>query len=108
MRRETESHYFRKYPRIVISGDELLVVSGIQEYARRIRELRVQFGWSIASGVTIKEMYSEGEFEAEESLQGMTPSQYMLLRDNQDRDAAHRWNVAKRNPQRKTSVRIKS
>jgi len=37
-------YYFREYPRTVIDGDELLVVSGIQEYARRVRELRVQFG----------------------------------------------------------------
>src|SRR3990167_6827424 len=49
-------YYFGKYPRTIINGDELLVVSGIQEYARRVRELRVQFGWSIASGVTIREM----------------------------------------------------
>ncbi len=39
--------YFRKYPYTIINGDELLVVSGIQEYARRVRELKVQFGWSI-------------------------------------------------------------
>lgn len=32
-------YYFRKYPRTIISGDELLVISGIQEYARRVREL---------------------------------------------------------------------
>ncbi|MEA3221595.1 MAG: hypothetical protein U9P49_00305 [Thermodesulfobacteriota bacterium] len=37
-------HYFRKYPAVIISGDELLVVSGIQEYAGRVRELKVQFG----------------------------------------------------------------
>ena len=52
-------YYFREYPRIIINGDELLVVSGIQEYARRVRELRVQFGWGIASGVTIKEMLED-------------------------------------------------
>jgi hypothetical protein len=40
-------HYFLKYPRVIIKGDELLVVSGIQEYARRVRELKIQFGWSI-------------------------------------------------------------
>ena len=45
-------HYFLKYPGVIISGDELLVVSGIQEYARRVRELKVQFGWSIVSGLT--------------------------------------------------------
>ena len=37
-------HYFKKYPTMIISGDELLVVSGIQEYARRVRELKDQFG----------------------------------------------------------------
>src|SRR3989338_1767346 len=47
-------YYFRKYPGTIINGDELLVVSGIQEYARRLRELRIQFGWAIVSGVTIK------------------------------------------------------
>ena len=54
--RERIIHYFQQYPNIVIKGDELLVVSGIQEYARRIRELRVQYGWKIYSGVTIKEL----------------------------------------------------
>ena len=52
-------HYFLKYPRVILSGNELLVVSGIQEYARRVRELKVQFGWSIVSGVTAKEMAAE-------------------------------------------------
>lgn len=47
-------HYLKKYPAVIISGDELLVVSGIQEYARRVRELKVQFGWSIVSGLTAK------------------------------------------------------
>ncbi|MCI5137222.1 MAG: hypothetical protein D3922_02130 [Candidatus Electrothrix sp. AR1] len=42
--RERILHYFLKYQGVIISGDELLVVSGIQEYARRIRELRIQFG----------------------------------------------------------------
>jgi len=53
--------YFRKYPSIVIHGDELMVVSGIQEWARRIRELRREYGWSIASGVTLNEMMKEDE-----------------------------------------------
>ena len=53
--------YFRKYPMIAINGDELLVVSGIQEWARRIRELRVQFGWSIINGITAKQMEEEIE-----------------------------------------------
>lgn len=85
-------YYFRKYPRTIINGDELLVVSGIQEYARRVRELRVQFGWSIASGVTIKEM-QENELVPDE-LKDMKPSEYVLLGIEQDREAAHRWNMA--------------
>lgn len=42
--RERVIAYFRRYPRTVINGDELMVVSGIAEWARRVRELRVQFG----------------------------------------------------------------
>src|SRR5262245_47423752 len=47
-------YYFRKYPNIVISNQELMIVSGISEWARRVRELRVQFGWSIINGYTAK------------------------------------------------------
>ena len=39
--------YLVQYPFRVIDGDELMVVSGIGEWARRVRELRVQFGWWI-------------------------------------------------------------
>jgi len=54
-------YYFLKYPQIIMRGDELLVVSGIQEYARRVRELKVQFGWSVVSGVTANQMEQENE-----------------------------------------------
>jgi hypothetical protein len=88
-------YYFKKYSRIIINGDELLVVSGIQDYPRRLRELRVQFGWSIISGVTAKEMAAENEL----SLPGiditkMKPEDYILLSLEPDRDAAHRWHIA--------------
>ena len=33
--------YFRRYPKTVIDGDELMVVAGIDAWSRRIRELRV-------------------------------------------------------------------
>lgn len=60
-----------------------------------MRELRVEFGWSIVSGVTAKEMFAEGEFP----IDGINPRKlatddYILVDNNQDRDAAHRWNVA--------------
>ena len=101
-------HYFLKYQGVIISGDELLVVSGIQEYARRIRELRVQFGWSIASGLTAAQMAEENEFDfAHIDAAVMGPSDYILLSDEQDRDAAHRWNLANEIRRENISVRDK-
>jgi hypothetical protein len=86
-------HYFLKYPLTVINGDELFVISGIQEYARRVRELRVQFGWSIISGLTCKEMFQEGEFPLEH-VNDIKPNDYILLTTEQDEKAAFRWNIA--------------
>ncbi|GHU91873.1 hypothetical protein AGMMS49925_08230 [Deltaproteobacteria bacterium] len=66
-----------------------MVVAGISEYARRIRELRVQ------CGVTVKNMDQEdisalfGEEHPRIKL-----DQYILLSDKEDRDAAFRWNLA--------------
>lgn len=100
-------YYFRKYPRTIINGDELLVVSGIQEYARRVRELRVQFGWTIASGVTIKEMREDEDEEVSDDLKAMRPSEYVLLNAQQDREAALRWNVANAIRKQRGSVRDK-
>lgn len=99
-------HYFLKYPRIIIKGDELLVVSGIQEYARRVRELKIQFGWSIVSGVTAKEMYAENEFPLKNiNPESMGPSDYILTSKRQDRDAAFRWRLA--NDIRKESIGVR-
>ena len=100
-------YYFRKYHGIIIAGDELLVVSGIQEYARRVRELRVQFGWAVASGVTIKEMSEDQDADIPNELMAMKPSDYVLLNELQDRDAAHRWNVANTIRKERGSVRDK-
>src|SRR5262245_6282518 len=54
--------YLRKYPLTVIKGDELMVVAGIGEWARRVRQLRVELGWAIINGTTAKEMDDEGDF----------------------------------------------
>jgi hypothetical protein len=105
--RDRVLNYFRKYPGIVIAGDELLVVSGIQEYARRVRELRVQFGWAIASGVTVKEMKEDQDADIPNDLMTMKTSDYVLLNELQDRDAAHRWNVANAIRKESGSVRDK-
>jgi hypothetical protein len=100
-------HYFLSYPRTIINGDELLVISGIQEYARRVRELRVQSGWAIASGNTVREMRdSEGE-DIPKELTPMKPNEYILLDEEQDRDASHRWNMANTIRKENVSVRDK-
>lgn len=87
--------YFKKYPRVVIEGDELMVVAGIGDWPRRVRELRVEFGWPILSGVAIKEMFNEGDFP----LKGIDPASlkvdnYLLTSADQDREAAYRWKIA--------------
>lgn len=85
--------YLIAYPLTVIEGEELMVVAGISEWARRVRELRVQFGWSIVTGVTVKHMREENE-----GFDGfpvrLRTDQYVLLDARQDRGAAHRWNLA--------------
>ncbi|MET3124826.1 hypothetical protein AAKU67_004448 [Oxalobacteraceae bacterium GrIS 2.11] len=87
--------YLKKYPRKIIHGDELMVVSGIGEWARRVRELRVQQGWSIISGVTAKEM-AEAEESGDIKIDGkllskIKPDEYVLLNEECDKEAAHRW-----------------
>jgi hypothetical protein len=108
--------YLRRYPHVVINGDELMVVSGISEWARRLRELRVQFGWAIYSGVTFHDMaeaanavQDDEEIAALESATGVHPSkvkpdQYVLMNEEQDRQAAHRWNVLNEVRRKKISV----
>lgn len=87
--------YFLTYPRIVIGEKELALVAGISEWARRVRELRVQFGWKIITGVTAKQMLIEEEFEESDiELKHLSANDYILLEPEQDRDAAHRWNLA--------------
>lgn len=87
--------YMQKYVGIVLSGDELMVVAGISEYARRVRELRVEHGWRILTGMTLKNM----EPEELSTLFGtdkpkLKPDQYILLSAELDAEAAYRWNVA--------------
>ncbi len=92
--------YLQRYPLQVIEGEELHVVAGIGEWARRLRELRVQFGWSICSGVTFKDL-AEDEPDTVEALadilgadpRNLKPDQYVLVSGEQDRETAHRWNL---------------
>lgn len=86
-------YYFRANVGKLIDGDELLVVSGIQEYARRIRELRVELGWHILSGEEIKDMIRNEELTNVFDTEISTDS-YLLLSDNQDIDRENRWKLA--------------
>lgn len=90
--------YLLKYPMTIVHGDELMVVSGISEYGRRVRELRKERGWAIASGKMIADMVKTEEEELTEfpdiDFRRMKPDEYVLLSEVQDRDAAHRWKLA--------------
>lgn len=93
--------YLKAYSSTLIHGDELMVVAGISEYARRLRELRVEQGWPLVSGKMIKEMISNGDATDLESIgvsnaNQLKPDTYVLLSLEQDRDTAHRWNSANR------------
>lgn len=110
--RERIISYLKQYPYIIIDGDELMVVSGISEWARRVRELRVQFGWWIYSGVTFKQMAQNQEDAAAFKDMGIDfskikPDQYVLMSTEQDRDSAHRWNVLNEIRRKKISVKEK-
>lgn len=98
--------YFRWYPRVILSERELALVAGISEWARRVRELRVQFGWKIITGVAAGDMLRENEIgELQVDLSELGPNDYVLLDEQQDRDAAYRWNVA--NEIRKTELSMR-
>jgi hypothetical protein len=98
--------YFQKYPFTVIRGDEILVISGIQDWPRRLRELRVQLGWAIIDGITAKEMLGTDDLKINRvDLSEMKPQEYILIDEKPDLEAAHRWYSA--NDIRKQSGSIK-
>lgn len=78
--------YLIEYEDTVLDGVEIAVVSGISDYPRRIRELRVESGYQIASGAS----------PDPESGIDLKPDQYMLVDAEPDLDAARRWHVANR------------
>jgi hypothetical protein len=102
--------YLLKYPHQIIDGDELAVISGISEWARRVRELRVEFGWWIYSGYTFADIAADAANAGDQAeLAGVEaihirPDQYILMRTEEDRDAAYRWNVLNEIRGKKVSV----
>jgi len=63
-------------------------------WKRRIRELQ-KLGWWIISCAALSAMKSEGEFIADLCPDITSGTSYVLLRNQVDREAAYRWNVAK-------------
>lgn len=101
-------HYFLTYPFIILPREELMIVGAIDNWARRVRELRVEHGWSILSGSTAKAMAEEGEFPLPDvDVSSMQPDDYIMTDTQQDKEAAYRWNVAKGIRNRNISVRAK-
>lgn len=93
--RERIIFYLVAYPRKVIKGDELMVVSGIDDWPRRVRELRVEHGWSIVTGVTAQQMVKAGDLDLTAlGVKSLKVDDYVLLNETQDREAALRWNIA--------------
>jgi hypothetical protein len=95
--------YLNTYPMLIIPGDELMVVSGINEWARRVRQLRVEQGWAILSGEAVKDMREDASHEGESlslfgadgsDLSTMKVTDYILTSIERDREAADRWHQA--------------
>lgn len=102
--------YLLRYPFQIVDGDELAVISGISEWARRVRELRVEYGWWIYSGYTFADIANaataagdQAEVVGVEAIH-IRPDQYVLMRTEVDRDAAYRWNVLNEVRGRRVSV----
>jgi site-specific DNA-cytosine methylase len=89
--------YLLQFPKTPIAGEELHIVSGIKQYARRIRELRKEHGWPIYSGLTIREMMYGGdvpEYDLPDEAKEMATDDYILLSTERDEEAAERWQTA--------------
>ncbi|MDY7011594.1 MAG: HNH endonuclease signature motif containing protein [Planctomycetota bacterium] len=84
--RERIRLYLAQHVGVVITAKELEVVSGISEYGRRVRELRVQDGYKILTGHS----------NDPESGIDLGPSKYLLLEPDPDVSAARRWHIANR------------
>lgn len=90
--------YLRAQVGRIVHTDELMIVAGIGDYPRRIRELRTQHGWPIISGLAVRDLRSlHASREALRAVPtGIAPDEYLLLEDRQDRDAPERWTIAGR------------
>lgn len=88
--------YLRAQTGKIVHTDELMIVAGIGDYPRRIRELRAHHGWPIISGLAVRDLRAlPASKEALRSVPtGIAPDEYLLLEDRQDSDAPTRWVAA--------------
>lgn len=78
--------YLVEYVGEIVDRAELEVVAGISDYPRRIRELRKEEGYQIATGAS----------PDPEAGIDLKPDQYLLVNPDPDEKAARRWHVANR------------
>jgi len=90
--RERVLAYLKMFVGKIVDGRELQVVGGIQEVPRRIRELRVQFGYSISTGY---------------SREDLRPEQYVLESIKPNEQEAKKWKTANDIKRTKGSVQSK-
>ena len=100
-------YYFQSYPYRILSRYELAIVAGISEWARRVRELRVEYGWGIFSAQTAKEMVEMDDLDSSmlADLTAAGPDDYIMISTEQDREAAFRWRIA--NDIRRRNISVK-
>ncbi len=79
--RERLLRYLRRHVGRAVTGAQLSGVAGIYEWARRVRELRVEEGWPIDTGAL--------RSDADET------QEYILTSDEPDAELAAQWRLAK-------------
>lgn len=85
--------YMRNQVGQIVHTDELMIVAGIGDYPRRIRELRADYGWPIISGLAVQDIRADmaaGDTGSERPS-NMAPEEYLLIEDACDPDAIRRW-----------------
>ena len=82
--------YFQLQVGKIVHTDELMIIGGIGDYPRRIRELRTQHGWPIISGLSVRDIRGAAG-SGHVPTTAMSPEEYILIEDVQDSDAVRRW-----------------
>lgn len=90
--------FLRSYTAQPLAARELETIAGIGEWARRLRELRVQDGWPIFSSDTLRQIAEASpdqardiETQASFSIEEMPEESYILLQDHRDEHSSKSW-----------------